>query len=240
VTLECLDNDRIRMLYVSAQVCDVDQKVDSAITETMRLYGHSTRTAAVPLQFSGMAGTATTALFLCKNILKCFGYRGLDSKLLYQILYDMLWASMDSHSLQVFSETVLSASEVAAFTGVGATVGLLGFIVGTCAHLASISASARAILMCACDIILILERAFWYGEQPIGGNEIRSAVEEYGRKRGKVHEDVKNLVPMHGFVKSFKFTTIKLGIEKIIKTHRFQNGRHQSMVINIVLKYPRS
>lgn len=135
---------------------------------------------------------------------------------------------MDSHNLQILPGNLMNVSEAAVASGAGATAGILGLIAGIGAHLASIPGSARTLLMCACDIILILERAFWYGQQPIGGNEVRSAAEEYISKRGKVHADVKELIPLVGFIKSFKFTIITLGIENIVKKHRFQSGKCES------------
>lgn len=221
-TLECLDNERVRLLYVSAQVCNVDQKIDAAISETMRLYGHSTRTAAVPLQFSGMAGTSTVSFFLCKSILNCFGYDGIDTKMLKITLTDILWASMDSHILQTLSGTLFSASEAALASGVGAGIGLVGIFAAFLGHLAAIPGSARAILMSACDIILVLERAFWFRSEAIGPDEIRAAAEEYKNRSTRVHNEVKSLVPLTGFIKSFRFGAIKVGIGKIVREHRFQ------------------
>jgi hypothetical protein len=47
-------DERVRIFCVAAQVMDVEQKIDSAITECMRLGAHAIRTAMVPLPGSGM------------------------------------------------------------------------------------------------------------------------------------------------------------------------------------------
>jgi hypothetical protein len=59
---------------VAAQVVDVEQKIDSAITECMRLATHAVRTAMVPLPFSSAIGTPTVARILCQHVLQCFGF----------------------------------------------------------------------------------------------------------------------------------------------------------------------
>ena len=45
-TLELITDDRVRLFAVAAQVVDVEQKIDSAITECMRLGTHAIRYVA--------------------------------------------------------------------------------------------------------------------------------------------------------------------------------------------------
>jgi hypothetical protein len=52
----------------------VDQKINSAITECMRLGTHAIRTAAVPLPFSGIISTPTVSRLICEHVLQCFGF----------------------------------------------------------------------------------------------------------------------------------------------------------------------
>jgi hypothetical protein len=49
-TLDLISDDRVRLFCVAAQVMDVEQKIDSAITETMRLATHAVRTAMGKLE----------------------------------------------------------------------------------------------------------------------------------------------------------------------------------------------
>lgn len=46
-TLDLIADERVRIFCVAAQVMDVEQKIDSAITECMRLGAHAIRTAMV-------------------------------------------------------------------------------------------------------------------------------------------------------------------------------------------------
>ena len=73
-TLELITDDRVRVFAVAAQVVDVEQKIDAAITECMRLGTHAIRTAMVPIPFSSAIGTPTVARILCQNVLQCFGF----------------------------------------------------------------------------------------------------------------------------------------------------------------------
>ncbi len=73
-TLELITDDRVRLFAVAAQVVNVEAKIDSAITESMRLGVHAVRTAMVPLPFSSAIGTPTVARILCQNVLQCFGF----------------------------------------------------------------------------------------------------------------------------------------------------------------------
>lgn len=67
-------DDRVRLFCVAAQVVDVERKIDSAISEVMRLSKHAVRTAMVPLPFSGMLGTPTVSRIICEHVLQCFGF----------------------------------------------------------------------------------------------------------------------------------------------------------------------
>jgi hypothetical protein len=68
-----------------------------------------------------------------------------------------------------------------------------------------------------------MERAFWYGEK-LGRDQIRAATEEYRSRYKKVHNDVKNVVPLTGFIKSFQFSKVRLGIEEVIQRHLLQGN----------------
>jgi hypothetical protein len=52
----------------------------------------------------------------------------------------------------------MNVSEAAVDTGIGAAAGILGLIAGIGAHLTSLPESAHTLLLCVCDIILVLER----------------------------------------------------------------------------------
>ncbi|KAK6198433.1 Nonsense-mediated mRNA decay protein 5 [Pestalotiopsis sp. IQ-011] len=73
-TLGLIADERVRLFCVAAQVIDVDQKINSAITECMRLGTHAIRTAAVPLPFSGIITTPTVSRLICEHVLQCFGF----------------------------------------------------------------------------------------------------------------------------------------------------------------------
>lgn len=165
VTRESLDNEKLRLLFVSCQICNVNQKIDAAITETIHLCKNSTRVAAFPSPFSAVAGTSIASVVLCDIILNCFRYAGIDGKILNTILRDLTWSSLDSHTLSILGYGALALCDTAVGFVVGGPLGAL-VLLGM-SYLASVPGFARAVLMCACDIILMLERAFWYTEKKI-------------------------------------------------------------------------
>jgi hypothetical protein len=89
VTRECLDNETVHRLFVSCQICNVNLKIDAAITETINRYKYAMHVPEFPSIWGGSAGSSVLSVVLCDTILSCFGCSDLDAKLLETILHDL-------------------------------------------------------------------------------------------------------------------------------------------------------
>lgn len=120
-TLELISDDRVRLFCVAAQVIDVEQKIDSAITECMRLATHAVRTAMVPLPFSSAVGTPTVARILCEHMLLCFGF----PKAIPDEVEDIMLKVLFGHLKSFMTVTMVEFVAVSAVTA-GLIVGTMG------------------------------------------------------------------------------------------------------------------
>ncbi|OAP62399.1 hypothetical protein AYL99_04602 [Fonsecaea erecta] len=232
-TLDLIEDEKVRIFAVAAQVVDVEQKIDSAITECMRLGLHAVRTAMVPLPFSGAIGTPTVARILCQHILQCFGF----PKALPEEVEEIMTRVVLGH-LKKFMTVSL-----AEFVGVGmVTAGVIVGTMGAGGALAlslcilAVPPTARMLFKCACDMILILERAFRYQGKYVSVKQIEDAAVYYTTAMTKtfagkelllqkhVHDEVDRLIPLTKVTAGMKFSKLRPGLEDIIYKNRFQKS----------------
>ena len=198
-------------MFVAAQVCNVDSKVEAAINEGMRLFKHGTRTSAVPLPFASLAAQGSVGYCICSRVTDAFGYVGINRDICFQAIEDS-WTQNKASNIAQF------ASGVAAVMLFGA--GPLGWMVDVALTTLAVPKTARALLMCITDVILIMERAFWYESGVITNESIRRATTEYGAISENVHEDVKGIIKILSFVKSFQTMKVKADLGVIIEKYR--------------------
>lgn len=103
--------------------------------------------------------------------------------------------------------------------------------------------AARMVIKCACDLILILDRAFKHGGRFVAAKDIEEASKEYVEqptigpdtpavpssiksRKDIVHAEVLQLIPVfHAkFYRGVRIATVKTGMEEIIKKYRWQPG----------------
>jgi hypothetical protein len=230
-TLELITDDRVRLFAVAAQVVDVEQKIDSAITECMRLGLHAVRTAMVPLPFSSAIGTPTVARILCEHVLQCFGFPKAMPDAVEEIMNRVVLGHLKA----------FMAVTMAEFLTVGlATAGLIVGTMGAGGVLALASCvlaappTARMLFKCACDMILILERSFRYRGKYVSVKQIEDAALYYTTVMTKtfagkevllqkhVHAEVDRLVPLSKVTAGIRFSRLRPGLEEIIYKNRFE------------------
>ncbi|KAJ9605010.1 hypothetical protein H2200_010399 [Cladophialophora chaetospira] len=230
-TLELITDDRVRLFAVAAQVVDVEQKIDSAIVETMRLGTHAIRTAMVPLPFSSAIGTPTVARILCQNVLQCFGF----PKALPEQVEEIMTRVVLGH-LKKFMAVTITEFLVVGITTAGLVAGTMGaagaVALASCAL--AVPPTARMLFKCSCDMILILERSFRYQGKYVSVKQIEDAALYYTTAMtttfaGKevllqklVHDDVDKLIPLTKFSAGLRFSKLRPGLEDIIYKNRFQ------------------
>ncbi|KAM5381436.1 hypothetical protein ACJA88_004511 [Fusarium oxysporum] len=196
-TLGLIVDERVRLFCVAAQVVDVEQKINSAITECMRLGTHAIRTAAVPLPCTGLVGTPTVSRLICEHVLQCFGFPKAAPAEIEQIMSDIVMSNFKQY-LRVSLSQFAAVSAIS----VGAAVPTMGIgiIVGAAGCLLGLPPTARMLLKCSCDMILILERSFRYDGKYVSIKQIEDAAKYYS-----------------------KTTIMTSSVEEIIYSNRFGN-----------------
>lgn len=229
-TLDLITDERVRIFAVAAQVVDVEHKIDSAITECMRLGTHAIRTAMVPLPFSGMIGTPTVSRILCEHVLQCFGFPKAMPEAVEEIMSRIVMGNLKQFMTVTMSQFMVFGG-IAIGVGV-ATMGI-GTILGIAGSFFAAPPTARMLLKCACDTILILERSFRYGGKYVSVKQIEDAAKQYvtirttsfggkdKRLQEDVHEQIDRLVPLKSIKVGFQFKKLRTGFERIIQKNRF-------------------
>ncbi|KAF7561120.1 hypothetical protein G7046_g3046 [Stylonectria norvegica] len=229
-TLGLIADERVRLFCVAAQVVDVDQKINSAITECMRLGTHAIRTAAVPLPFSGMIGTPTVSRLICEHVLQCFGFPKTAPVEVEKIMTSIVMGNLKNFM-------AVSVSQFIATTAIAIGVGIptlgIGVIVGAAGSLWAMPPTARMLLKCSCDMILILERSFRYEGKYVSLKQIEDAAKYYVNSSIKtfsgkdkllqqqVHDEIDQMIPLKSIKIGFKFNKLRNDVERIIYNNRF-------------------
>ena len=232
-----------RINCVAAQVADVESKIDLAMTESVRLLRTAgwTSMADAPVVFASTIATPTISRVLCNNVLRCFGFPNVKSEDVDDIMSKVVWWNLAKFMAHNLSQTLAVWGGVAALT---LTTGVGGIALAVAAPLLEVIPAARMIIKCACDLIIILDRAFSAGGKTVTIEHIRQASKEYTTRfvdatgesstsrRKKVHKAIEELIPLITlkFYKGLQIATVQAGMREIIKGNRFAPGDSQSLV----------
>ena len=221
-TARCFDHDKVRMLYIAAQVARIDLKVDLAVTKTMQIYKQTNYSAAsvsmIPV--GNTTNQVTVAVVICTAVVNSFGVPSVSAATVQQIVKNIVWDGMG----QSFSAWLADGI---------ATVGILGTIIfgGMPIFLATgavnapliIPATAQLLLMLSCDVILILIRAFKDCTHQCLGQPLKKDIEKaavaYRPFAQGVHQDIKHLTPKGDLIRVFQVAKIHIGVEKILEKY---------------------
>lgn len=204
----------------------------------MRLGLHAVRTSMVPLPFSSAIGTPTVARILCQHVLQCFGF----PKALPEAVEDIMTRVVLGHLKSFMIVTLAEFVGIGAITA-GVIVGTMGAGTALGLSLSIISAppTARMLFKCACDMILILERAFRYQGKYVSVKQIEDAAVYYTTAMTKtfggkelllqkhVHDEVDRLIPLTKVSAGIRFNRLRPGLEDIIYKNRFQKGELEKL-----------
>ena len=131
---------------------------------------------------------------------------------------DVVWQNMGK-----FFYTTLGSMVV--FTGLTVAAGPLGVIALAAGCLMAMPTTARVVISCACDIILILEHAFNLGSRYVGPAEIEAAARDYKSKTQIIHGQVDKLIPLYAISMSLQNSKLRVGMHEIINEHRSRQGQ---------------
>jgi hypothetical protein len=203
----------MRQILVATQICDVDLKVDQAITEGLTIFIGGAIASSFPVPWMSVGTQVTAGWLICDRMLRAFGYSQINTDVVYRIIKTSWLSNVSSNAIQFI-------------TGVAITYLLGPAAWATQGALAAFSVpkSARMMLMCITDVILILERAFWFQPGAIVTDEsIRNATLEFERdKMGDVHKSVENSIRWYSLIKSFRRSSIEADLKNIIEKHRYK------------------
>ena len=221
-TARCFDHEKVRMLYIAAQVARIDLKVDLAVTKTMQVYKRILKSAssvsAVPL--GNTTHRVTVAVVVCKAVVNAFGVPSVTAATVQQIVKNVIWDDMGSN-LSIF------VADCIATVGVFGTLTLFGMPVFLAAGVVNIPiiipATAELLLMLSCDVILILVRAFKDCTHRCLGQPLKKDIEKaavaYRHFAKQVHQEIKDVISKFNLIKVFQIAKIKIGVEKILEKY---------------------
>lgn len=142
VTTASLTDPTASETLCAKQKLDLDAKIDQAIDKTLSMLRSAVTNASVgfSLGIAGMIGTPTVSRVLCNQIVfGCYGMPHEHSVETEQFLSKIVWSNLGPYLGMTFASLVLGAT--------GATL------------LLDAPAAARMIIKCACDLIIIMDRA---------------------------------------------------------------------------------
>ena len=221
-TAGCFDHEKVRMLYIAAQVARIDLKVDLALTKTMQIYKQTLKSAGsvsvIPL--ANTTNQFTVAVVVCKAVVNAFGVPSVSAATVQQIVKNIVWEGMGLNFSALMADCI-------------ATVGLFGTLVfgGMPIFLAAgalnapymIPATAQLLLILSCDVTLILIKAFKDCTHKCLGQPLKKDIEKaavaYCMFAEEVHQEIKDLVAKFNIIKVFQVTKVHIGVEKILEKY---------------------
>lgn len=223
-TADCFGTERVRLLYIRAQVTRVDLKIDLALAETMRVYRHilasSTTLAGVPIGSS--TNKFSAAIHILRAILTCFGLPSVAPETVFAICKANLWDDLGNNMLVAIAEGLSIVSVLATVASLGTMPMIVIPMVVNIPVV--VPATARMFLMLACDMIFVLTRAFTEASAKCIGQPLKQDVEkavlDYRRWCRGVHGQVKDLIPNVNVIKAFRVGEVEVGVKKIIEEYK--------------------
>lgn len=142
ITTGSLADPLVSETICANQKLDLDAKIDLAVDKTLSMLRSVVINATVggPVGIAGMVGTPTMSRVLCDQIV--FGCYGMPYKLSIEMehfLSKIVWSNIGRYLGMTFASLILGAS--------GAAL------------LLDAPAAARMVIKCACDLIIIMDRA---------------------------------------------------------------------------------
>ena len=107
-TSRCFDIDKVRLLYVRAQVTRIDLKIDLALCEVMKRYKRVVRGAS-GWAFSVAGSTINQKMsiaMMTKSIINCFGLPSVSADVALQSLKTNVWSFLGTNLTLALTESL--------------------------------------------------------------------------------------------------------------------------------------
>ncbi|ETS76407.1 hypothetical protein PFICI_11794 [Pestalotiopsis fici W106-1] len=225
-TAELIEDGLAADGMIAAQIQDLDIKIDRAVEKTLQFLRKAmfTSTSAGVLVVANAVGTPTIARLLCSEIVTgCYGI----PKHMAAKAEGLLARIVGKNSALFIGQSIV---QNVALLGVGSI-----FL--------EAATAARVVLKCACDLILILDRAFRLEGRAkfVGYDKISAVALSYvtrGRgkeksRRSQVHAAINNLIPLLStrlVASHFGASILKyrLEIKDILIKYRLEEGDYST------------
>ena len=204
-------------------------KIDLATKDVMCIYKQAIRSVPVTSIAPLVTTTSriTVADHLCKSVVQSFGVPSVSPTTVQEIVRNIIVDDLGYNASVFMTETIATAGMLGTFA-----LGYIPVFLGTGLFTVPlvVPALSRLILMLACDVTLILARAFRdCAKQDLGQprkQNIEKAAAAYRGPHTDVHREIKALVPRLKFIHGFQFKKIKTGYKRILEKHMqsFVNG----------------
>lgn len=223
-TARCFDHEKVRVLFVAAQVARIDLKVDLATTETMQIY-KQLLDSAVHMTLIPMAATTTgrdtVGAVICTAVVNAFGVPSVTTATVRHIVNNIIWDKMGGNFKAFLAEWIAQAG----FVGTVALFGMPVYLAASAltGPVATVT-TAELLLMLSCDLILILRRAFKDCTHQCLGHPLKKNIEKaalaYREFVPGVHKEIKILTPSTTkYYQAFQYAKIQMGFEQIIEKY---------------------
>ncbi|KAI0862785.1 hypothetical protein F4860DRAFT_522773 [Xylaria cubensis] len=220
-TLQTFSSETVRMLYVRAQVANIDLKIKYAVGQTMAIYkkimASAATTAGIP---AGPTSNRTTAAVqVCMTVLNCFGLPTINSTTAFEICKINVWDDMKSSLAMAIAE---GANAIGLFATI-ATGGLPFFLIPMATNAPVVlQATSRLFLKLACDLILIFTRAFKETALKCIGQpekrDVEVAARAYRQHYREVHRAVSKAIP--NLLQSFQVGKVTVKIRGLLNNYK--------------------
>jgi hypothetical protein len=223
VTLDFLNDGRLVLLFLRAQATLLDLKVRLALAETRKTYKNILVSSST---VGGLPGASTTnrtaaAIEVCRTIVVCFGISSITPDTIFEICKANLWDDLGNNIR-------ITVAEISALCGLGSTIltgGMPLFLIPMATNVPLVVlATTRLVLMLACDVILILTRAFREATLKSVAKpdkrDVENAAIEYRKHSHEVHCRVKK--GLRNFLKCFKIGQVEILLDNIIEEFKWK------------------
>jgi hypothetical protein len=175
----------------------------------MKLGRYAWQTSSLPAPFSGFTGVPTTCHFLCGKVLNCFGFSDVRPQKVSEVVRSIILYHLEELVVSSFGDFIVN-NPMEEFDKPKES-------------LLAQSLTARMLISCGCDLILILERAFRGTTDYVREDQIEdAAMEHVSSTQQAVVRDVAELIPQGTFQIGQDLLKLRTGMARIIQKHSNQ------------------
>jgi hypothetical protein len=244
-TLDGLDNERVRALFVSAQICDVDFKINQALVATFKWFNawqtKQDEYLGWRAPFKYIASWFTSDVDqnigkqLCCIVFETFGYTTTHADTASSVIWNNFKDTKIefTRSLAFISGTTITtllASEAALLALPLSLVFMLS--IRAIPGLVKNKAFKQMLLIALIDELLIADHIFWINPKSLTANGFRTGYDQYQLIATNVHREAEEMLANLGQDKIFDFKTVEEPIHEIIKKNRYRPGRRLKKAIH--------